>query len=102
MELGLSLVSASPVRPRQYLLGGLLHRQDERPEQMANLCDTQPNQRPRRVLKVAMLLPCSRPRPPFFGRSAALAAARITVSVACAHIANVIWRYQPVQLRTSY
>src|SRR5882724_3418978 len=40
--------------------------------------------------------------PTFFNASTAIVPARMTVSKANAHIASVICRYQPLQVRTSY
>jgi hypothetical protein len=41
------------------------------------------------------------PLRPFLGVTSVPVSARTTAKNACAHIAKVMWRYQPVQLRTS-
>ena len=98
---GQALMPAAPVGPRQDLAGRLLHRQDHAPEEAANLLNAQRDSRPRSALNAAkLLLDCGGGRL-FFNASTAMAPARSTVSRANAHMARVICRYHPVQLRTS-
>src|SRR5919199_1539011 len=101
IELGDSLVPSSPARPRQHRRDRLHDDEDHFPQQATALGHTEPNQSPRRALKVAKLLGLARTGSPFFGSSASCAAARIIVKTACAHMANVMCRYHPPQLRTS-
>ena len=56
----------------------------------------------RLALKAAKLLSVGWPRVFLGASSVGRWAARRTVNSAYAHMANVIWRYHPVQLRTSY
>src|SRR5919202_4411260 len=100
VELGEGLVLPSPPRPRQHLRGGLLDPEDQLPQQAPDFPHADPNQSPRRALKVARLLGLARTGSPFFGSSASCAAARIIVKTACAHMANVMCRYHPTQLRS--
>ena len=82
-------------------MGGLLDGQDQPPQQPANLRNTQREASPRLALNtVRELLSGGGPRL-FFNASTAMAPARKTVNRAKAHMARVICRYHPVQLRTS-
>ena len=101
IELGNGLVVPSPARPAQHFRDCLLDPEHDLPQQAPDFADAEPNQSPRRALTAARLPAPSRRISPFFGSSAVCAAARILVSTACAHIANVMCRYQPTQLRTS-
>jgi hypothetical protein len=96
------LVPAAPYGPGQDTLHALLCGEHETPEEAPNLADTQRYTSPREVLKAVRLLgvgPCGI----FFnGGAAGRCAARSTVNSAYAHMANVMCRYHPVQLRTSY
>src|SRR5262245_41891331 len=98
---GQALMPAAPVGPSQDLGAGLLHRENHAPEGAANLLDAQRVARPRPALNTARLLrDCGGGRL-FFHASTAMAPARSTTSRANAHMAQVICRYHPVQLRTS-
>ena len=96
------LVPAAPRRPSENTLNALLGDQHKTPEEATNLADTQRHTSLRETLKAVRLLrvtPCDI----FFnGGAAGRCAARSTVNNAYAHMANVICRYHPVQLRTSY
>jgi hypothetical protein len=72
-ELRTGLVLSSPARPPEEMIHRQWHPYHNMPEQMANLCDTQPYQSPRWALNAAKLLPLSTISRPFFGRSAATA-----------------------------
>ena len=93
---------AAPCGPAQNPFDALLRRQHETPEETTYLANAQWHPSPREVLKALRLLrrePCEI----FFnGGAAGRWATRSTVNSAYAHIANVICRYHPVQLRTSY
>ena len=95
------LVPSTPNRPSQYLRHAALHHQTQFPKQSADLSTTQSDRRLRWALNRAKLLTSSGLYRPFFGASIAPRSARITDKNALAHIASVICRYQPVQLRTS-
>jgi len=93
---------AAPYGPGQHTLNALLCGEHEPPEEAPNLADTQRHTSPREVLKAVRLLgmgPCGI----FFHEGAVgRCAARSTVNRAYAHMANVMGRYHPVQLRTAY
>jgi hypothetical protein len=99
--LGSGLMPTTPVGPGQDVVRRVLRREDDAPEEPANLLDTQREARPRPALKAARLCPAWGTSRLFFNASTARHPARSTVSRAKAHMARVIWRYQPVQLRTS-
>ena len=67
----------------------------------ADFGTTQAEYSPRRALNLVRLLGPSGICRPFFGATGTPRSARTTAKKACAHIANVIWRYQPVHERTS-
>src|SRR6516164_8959149 len=94
------LMPAAPCGPGQHALHFLLRSQHQAPAEMTNLADTQRHAHPRVALKAAKLrrLGCGSV---FLGASGGRWAARRTVNSAYAHMASVIWRYHPVQLRTS-
>ena len=100
--LGDALMPAAPCRPGQNPFHFLLRGQHETPEETTHLTDTQRHNSPREALKTVRLLP-EEPCDIFFnGGAAGRCAARRTVNSAYAHMAKVICRYHPVQLRTSY
>ncbi len=101
IKLGQGLMLPTPVRPREVVLHRVQRCQHQLPAEVANLGDAQMDLRPRRALNARKLLVLDPVCLPFFGRSLSIAAARTTAKNACAHIANVICRYHPVQLRTS-
>jgi hypothetical protein len=92
---------AAPVRPGQEVTSGLLHGQDQPPQQPAHLGHPQWEARPRLALNTAReCLFCGGSRR-FLNASTAMLPARKTVNSAKAHMARVICRYHPVPLRTS-
>src|SRR5690242_11302813 len=96
------LMPAAPCGPGQNALHFLLRGEHKAPEETPNFAHTQRHPSPRVALKAARLLGL-RWANVFFGVSAdGRWAARSTVNSAYAHMASVIWRYHPVQLRTSY
>src|SRR5262245_56276859 len=97
---GAGLMPAPPVGPGHDMVRRLLHHQDQAPEEPTNLRDTQRDARPRPALNAARLCPGCGGGRLFFKASTAVAPARSTANRAKAHMARVIWRYQPVQLRT--
>jgi hypothetical protein len=99
--LGHVLMPAAPVGRRQDLVGGLLHRQDQAPQEAPYLRNTQRGVRPRVARNAPRLLRSCTEGRLFLSASTALVPARKTVNRAKAHKARVLWRYQPVQLRTS-
>jgi hypothetical protein len=99
-NLGDGLMPPPPVRPGQDVVDGVLRRQLQAPEQPTQFGHAQGDQSPRLALNAARLLGPDGGL--FLKASTAIAPARSTDSRARAHMAKVIWRYQPVQLRTSY
>lgn len=97
-----ALVPPSPPRPLQDGVDGARVCQHHGPKQVADFGATQPDRSPRWALKVAKLVVSPVTNPFFGGGGGASVSMRITAKNACAHMANVTWRYQPVQLRTSY
>lgn len=95
------LMPTPPRRPAQDCRCTALDRQDQLPQQAPNFRTTQPDRSPRWALKFAKLLAPSRLRSPFFGAAAAPLSLRMTLKKALTHIAKVMWRYQPVNERTS-
>ena len=95
------LVPAPPPRPVQQGGRGALHGDAQRPKQAPNLGTAQLHGSPRWALKCAKLLVPVGSGRPLFGAIDAPVSARTTVRKACAHMARVICRYHPVQLRTS-
>src|SRR5215831_20013759 len=95
------LVPAAPRGPRENPLHVLLYREHETPEEAPNFADTQRHPRPRETLKAVRLLRVMACDIFFNGRASDRCAALSTVNSAYAHMANVICRYHPVQLRTS-
>jgi hypothetical protein len=91
----------APRRPGEHVAEGLLHRQDQAPQQPASLGDAQGHPSPQRALKAVKRLLGWQDDRLFFNISTAMTPARRTVSRARAPIARVIGRYHPVQLRTS-
>jgi hypothetical protein len=79
----------------------LQDRQDPAPEEPTTRLDTQREARPRPAVEAARLCPGWGTSRLFFKASRAMVPARSTANRAKAHMARVIWRYQPVQLRTS-
>jgi hypothetical protein len=93
---------AAPGGPGQNPFDALLRGQHETPEETTYLANAQRHISPREVLQVVRR---SRREPCeifFNGGAAGRWATRKTVNSAYAHIATVICRYPPVQLRTSY
>lgn len=101
VAFGLGLMPPAPARPTQHRLRTAHHQQDQLPEQVPDFTTAQREFKPRRALKLARLLEPAGFSSPFFGASGAPHSARTTLKKACAHIASVIWRYQPVHERTS-
>ena len=99
--LGDALMPAAPRRPGQNPFHFLLRGQHKTPEETTNLANTQRHASPRVALNAAKLLGWEGSSV-FFGSSSGRWAARSTVNSAYAHMAKVICRYHPVQLRTSY
>jgi len=97
---GPGLVPPAPLRPVQEACHALRCRSPELPKQPADFGRAQADWSPRWALKRAKLVAVG-PCPPFLGAASAPVSARRTVKNACAHMANVMWRYHPVQLRTS-
>src|SRR5262245_16159328 len=91
----------APAGPGQDVLGGLLHGQDQPPQEPSNLRHAQREARQRLALNAVRGLTSGGGGRLFFSCSTAMAPARKMVNRANAHIASVICRYQPVQLRTS-
>jgi hypothetical protein len=100
--LGDPLMPAAPCGPGQNAFDALLRGQHETPQETTYLANTQRHTSPREVLKAVRLLRLEACEIFFNGGAAGRWAARSTVNSAYAHIANVICRYHPVQLRTSY
>src|SRR5690606_33982552 len=100
---GEGLMSAPPKRPGQDESSIRDGGPEQATEQAANLGQAQRVGRPRWALKVARLpVGAGWNGSPPFCAAGSLAWARMTVRKACARQASVIWRYQPVQERTSY
>src|SRR4029453_8014415 len=97
---GNPLMPASPCGPGQNALHFLLRGEHKAPEETTNLADTQRHASPRVALNAAKLLRLGGSSV-FFGSSGGRWAARSTVNSAYAHMAKVICRYHPVQLRTA-
>jgi hypothetical protein len=95
------LMPAPPRRPAQYRCHVTLENQDQLPEQPPYFGTTQAHTRLRWALKTAKLLCAGWFGSPFFGAASAPVSWRITLKKALAHIASVMWRYQPVNERTS-
>ncbi len=95
------LMPPPPPGPAQQRCCMALNNQDDVPEQASNFGAAQPERSPRWTLKAAKLGVSGRFGCPFFGATCTPVSARITTKNACAHMANVMCRYQPVQLRTS-
>jgi hypothetical protein len=94
------LMPPAPLRPAQDVRRAPLSHRDKLPEQTSDFGPAQADRSPRCALKRAKLVfitPC----PPFGGATSVPVSARTTAKNACAHMANVVWRYHPVQLRTS-
>jgi hypothetical protein len=94
------VVPPAPPRPMQDARRAPLYPSHELPEQPADFGPAQSDRSPRCALKRDKLVFLS-PSPPFLGVTSAPVSARTTAKNACAHIAKVMWRYHPVQLRTS-
>jgi hypothetical protein len=92
---------ATPLGPRQDVVPRLLHPEDHAPQQPTNFGHAQRDVRPRLALNTAKLLASWGDGRRFFHTSTAMAPVRSTVSSESAHMARVICRYHPVQLRTS-
>jgi hypothetical protein len=101
IKLSHPLVPAPPRGPFQNVTDGLLGRQHKAPEEAANLGDAQWDPPLRAALNAARL--CNGPWSNIFLGSALSCRypARTIVSSAYAHMAKVICRYHPAQLRTS-
>src|SRR5262249_13249331 len=94
------LMPPAPLRPVQHARYAPFSHRHKVPKQPANFGATQADWRPRWALKRAKL-GLVRPLPPFWGAPSVPVSARTTAKNAWAHMANVMWRYHPVQLRTS-
>ena len=79
MVLGSRLMPAAPLGPGQHVVGGRLDRQDQAPEEPANLLDAQRDPRPRPALNAARLLSVWGGGRLFCNASTASAPARRTV-----------------------
>ncbi len=95
------LVPPPPAGPAQHCCHARLGSRHQLPEQMANFATTQSDRSPRWALKLAKLLVAASRSPLFSGATSRPVSARTTAKNAWAHMANVICRYHPVQLRTS-
>jgi hypothetical protein len=82
-------------------MDGLLDRQDHAPEAPAKLLDAPWEESPRPALNAASLLRSWGGGRLFFHAFTARVPARSTTRRANAHMAGVLCRYPPVQLRTS-
>jgi hypothetical protein len=94
------VVPPAPPRPRQDARRAPLYPSHKLPEQPSDFGSAQADRSPWCALKrdkLVFLSPC----PPVLGVTAVPVSARTTAKNACAHIAKVMWRYHPVQLRTS-
>jgi hypothetical protein len=94
------VVPPAPPRPVQDARRAPRYPSHELPEQPSDFAPAQSDRSPRCALKrdkLVVLSPC----PPFLGLTSVPVSARTTARNACAHIAKVMWRYHPVQLRTS-
>src|SRR5215831_9235573 len=93
------LMPPAPARPVQNVRHAPLSQRHALPEQPADFPSAQADRSPRCALKRAKLVfsPCA----PFFGATSVAVAVRTTAKNAWAHMAKVMWRYHPVQLRTS-
>lgn len=94
------LVPPAPPRPMQDARRTPLDTSHELPEQPSNFGPAQSDWSPRCALKRdkrGFVSPCA----PFLGVTSVPVSARTTAKNACAHMAKVMWRYHPVQLRTS-
>lgn len=94
------LMPPAPPRPVQDARRAPLYRRHQVPEQPADFGAAQADWSPRCALKRAKLVVMSLCAP-FLGATPVPVSARTTAKNACAHMANVMWRYHPVQLRTS-
>jgi hypothetical protein len=95
-----SLMPPAPPRPVQDARRAPLSNSHQLPEQPSDFGRAQADRSPRCALKRARLVivtPCA----PFGGATSVPVSARTTAKNACAHMAKVMWRYHPVQLRTS-
>jgi hypothetical protein len=90
----------APLRPAQDARRAPLSDRHKLPEQPSDFGSAQADRSPRCALKRAKLVVVS-PGAPFWGATSVPVSARTTAKNACAHIAHVMWRYHPVQLRTS-
>jgi hypothetical protein len=97
---GPRLVPPAPPRPLQEARRAPLYHNHKLPKQPADFGPAQADWSPRWALKRARLAlgnPCA----PFLRATSVPVSARTTAKNACAHMANVVWRYHPVQRRTS-
>ena len=76
--LGQALMPTAPAGPGQDLLGGLLHGEDQPPQEPPQLRDAQRDRRPRRALNAARMLRSRVGGRLFFNASTAIVPARIT------------------------
>jgi hypothetical protein len=94
------LVPPTPPRPMHDACRTALYTHHELPEQSPDFSPAQSDRSPRFALKWDKLVLVS-PWALFLGVTSVPVLARTTAKNACAHMANVMWRYHPVQLRTS-
>src|SRR5262245_29516579 len=94
------LMPPAPPRPVQDAHRAPLYHSYQLPEQPSDFGAAQADRSPRCALKCAKLVVISLCAP-FLGATSVSVSARTTAKNACAHMANVMWRYHPVQLRTS-
>lgn len=92
---------APPLGPGHHVVHGMLERQPQAPQEPPKLLYAQRDGSPRLALNAARLRRSWEDSRLFLNASTAMAPARKVVSRASAYMARVIWRYQPVQLRTS-
>jgi len=97
---GPGLVPPAPPRPLEDARRRPFAPRHELPEQPADFGPAQADRSPRCALKRAKLV-VVRLSAPFLRATSVPVAARTTAKNACAHMANVMWRYHPVHLRTS-
>ena len=95
------LMPPSPPRPVQDGVHLRRNGQGYLPEESPNLATAESDRSPRWALNAVRLRAVGMETPFFDTAAASPIVIRSTASHACAHIASVIWRYQPVHARTS-
>jgi hypothetical protein len=94
------VVPPAPPRPLEDACRTPFDPSHELPEQPADVGPAQADRSPRCALKRATLV-VLRPDAPFLRATSVPVSTRMPAKNACAHMANVMWRYHPVHLRTS-